>query len=215
MLKFHPLTIADRTFAADDAVALSFAVPAPLRDDFRFLAGQHLALRLPIEGQEERRTYSIVNPEGANRLTIGVRVQRDGRMSQYLARFAAIGETIDVLTPNGSFHAETGVQGPQFYAAFAAGRGITPVLSIAATSMAQADGFTLTTEVRALPTDPWSSSVFVSYGQPFFVRFTMTKVTGVSSTFGEVSPDNNLLTLSVAPTSQTLVQFGSERWAST
>lgn len=140
MLKFHPLAIAGRTAVADDAIALSFEVPAALRDEFRFHAGQHLALRLRIEGQEERRTYSIVNPEGADRLTIGVRVQKDGLMSEYLARHAAIGEAIDVLTPNGSFHAETDAQGPRFHAAFAAGSGITPVLSIATTALERHPG---------------------------------------------------------------------------
>ncbi len=140
MLKFHPLAIAGRTAVADDAIALSFAIPGSLRDEFRFCAGQHLALRLRIDGKEERRTYSIVNPEGADRLTIGVRVQKDGRMSEYLARHAAIGETIDVLTPNGSFHAEADARDPRFYAAFAAGSGITPVLSIAATALERHPG---------------------------------------------------------------------------
>jgi ring-1,2-phenylacetyl-CoA epoxidase subunit PaaE len=140
VLKFYPLAIAGRTAVADDAIALSFAIPGSLRDEFRFCAGQHLALRLPIDGKEERRTYSIVNPEGADRLTIGVRVQKDGRMSEYLARFAAIGESIDVLTPNGSFHAEADARDPRFYAAFAAGSGITPVLSIAATALERHPG---------------------------------------------------------------------------
>ncbi|HSC26937.1 MAG TPA: 2Fe-2S iron-sulfur cluster-binding protein [Vicinamibacterales bacterium] len=140
MLKFHPLEIAGRTPVADDAIALSFLVPGALREDFRFRAGQHVALRLRIDGQEERRTYSIVNPEGAERLTIGVRVQQGGRMSEHLARTAAIGETIDVLTPNGSFHAATDASGPRSCAAFAAGSGITPVLSIVATELARDPG---------------------------------------------------------------------------
>lgn len=125
---------------ADDAIALTFAVPEALRREFRFQAGQHLALRLHIDGQEERRTYSIVNAEGAKALTIGIRVQKDGRMSEHLARHAAVGETIDVLTPNGSFHAQAEKKGARSYAAFAAGSGITPVLSIAATALERHPG---------------------------------------------------------------------------
>ncbi len=140
MLKFHPLAISGRTTVADDAIALSFEVPQSLRDEFRFLAGQHVALRMRIDGQEERRTYSIVNPEGADRLTIGIRVQKDGRMSEHLAGQAAIGDTIDVLTPNGSFHALGNAEGPRSYAAFAAGSGITPVLSIVATALERHPG---------------------------------------------------------------------------
>jgi ring-1,2-phenylacetyl-CoA epoxidase subunit PaaE len=140
VLKFHPLAITHRRAVADDAFALTFAVPAALRDDFRFRAGQHLALRIPIEGREERRTYSIVNAEGAADLTIGVRVQDGGRVSPHLASHANVGVTLDVLTPNGSFHAEDRPARAGRYAAFAAGSGITPVLSIAATALERHPG---------------------------------------------------------------------------
>ena len=139
MLKFHPLVVASRAPVADDAIALTFAVPSMLRDAFRFRAGQHVALRCVIGGLEERRTYSIVNPEGSESLTIGVRVQPGGRMSEHLARHAQPGEAIEVMTPNGSFLLEDSAA-PRRYAAFAAGSGITPVLSIAATALARHRG---------------------------------------------------------------------------
>ncbi len=133
MLKFHPLKIAERTAIADDAVALAFAVPDQLRADYRFLAGQHIAVRAVLDGQEERRTYSIVDPEAAGRLRIGVRIQPDGRMSRHLADGIRVGDMLDVLTPNGSFHTRIEPARAKSYVAFAAGSGITPVLSIAAT----------------------------------------------------------------------------------
>jgi ring-1,2-phenylacetyl-CoA epoxidase subunit PaaE len=132
VLKFHPLTVTDRRPVADDAVALSLAVPPGLAAEFRHRAGQHVALRAVIDGQEERRTYSIVNPEGAPALTIAFRVLPGGRMSQHLAR-ARPGDTLEVMTPNGSFQARPEPQRLRRCAAFAAGCGITPVLSIAAT----------------------------------------------------------------------------------
>ncbi len=132
MLKFHPLAISDRRAIADDAVAISFALPEALRAEYRFRAGQHLALRAVIDGREERRTYSIVNPEGATALTIGVRVHDAGRMSPYLARVIRPGDVVDVMTPNGSFNTRA-PGGPRSCAAFASGSGITPVLSIVAT----------------------------------------------------------------------------------
>ena len=136
MLKFHPLVVARRAEAADDAIAVTFDLPAGLREAFRFRAGQHVAVRREIGGREERRTYSIVNPEGADSLTIGIRLQAGGRMSTDLARSAVPGERVEVMTPNGSFHADdTG--GAKRFAAFAAGSGITPVLSIAATALAR------------------------------------------------------------------------------
>jgi ring-1,2-phenylacetyl-CoA epoxidase subunit PaaE len=136
MLRFHPLVVAHRSEAADDAIAVTFALPAQLRDEFRFRAGQHVAVRRVIDGREERRTYSIVNPEGAGTLTIGIRLQAGGRMSAELAQAALPGASIEVMTPNGSFHADPAGQSRRF-AAFAAGSGITPVLSIAATALAR------------------------------------------------------------------------------
>ena len=133
MLKFHPLRIASHVAVADDAVGICFELPAALRDEYRFIAGQHLAVRASIDGREERRTYSIVSPEGADQLRIGVRIQQGGRMSGFLARQARIGDTLEVLTPNGSFHPRGEPEHAGFYVAFAAGSGITPLLSIAAT----------------------------------------------------------------------------------
>src|SRR5687767_15602791 len=127
MLRFHPLVGAHRAGAADDAIAVTFTLPPGLRDDFRFRAGQHVALRREIGGREERRTYSIVNPEGDGTLTIGIRLQPGGRMSAELAQAAVPGARIDVMTPNGSFHADPAGRSRRF-AAFAAGSGITPVL---------------------------------------------------------------------------------------
>ena len=135
MLKFHPLAITHRRAVADDAFALTFGLPEALRAEFRFRAGQHLALRALIDGQEQRRTYSIINAEAAKELTIGVRALESGRMSQHLARHANVGDVLDVMTPNGSFHAQGDPACAQRYAAFAAGSGITPVLSIATTAL--------------------------------------------------------------------------------
>jgi ring-1,2-phenylacetyl-CoA epoxidase subunit PaaE len=136
MLRFHPLVIVSRDEVAEDAIALTFEIPAALRREFSFRAGQHVVLRCLIDGQEERRTYSIVNREGADALTIGIRVQEGGRVSGHLARVARPGTAVDVMTPNGSFHAQEAA-GPRSYAAFAAGSGITPVLSIAASALAR------------------------------------------------------------------------------
>jgi ring-1,2-phenylacetyl-CoA epoxidase subunit PaaE len=133
VLKFHPLKLKARTSAAEDAVCLTFEVPPELREAYRFEAGQHLGLRLKIDGEETRRTYSIVSPAHGADLSIGVRVQPGGRISHYLAERVRIGEALEVLTPNGSFHTRLEPARAKDYVAFAAGSGITPVMSIAAT----------------------------------------------------------------------------------
>lgn len=133
MLTFHPLALVSRHPVADDAFCLEFRPPAGLDDAYRFEAGQHLALRATINGRELRRTYSIVSPVGGN-LKIGVRVQ--GEMSRYLASALAVGETIDALAPTGRFKPSPEASSSRTCMALAAGSGITPILSIVATILA-------------------------------------------------------------------------------
>ncbi|HEY4365629.1 MAG TPA: 2Fe-2S iron-sulfur cluster-binding protein [Steroidobacteraceae bacterium] len=133
MLKFHPLKVKARTEAADDAVCVTFELPAHLRELYRFEAGQHVVVRLPVAGEDVRRSYSIVCPAGSPDLSIGVRVQPGGQASSFLGQRLQVGETLEVLTPNGSFHTRIEPRRAKRYVAFAAGSGITPVLSIAAT----------------------------------------------------------------------------------
>jgi ring-1,2-phenylacetyl-CoA epoxidase subunit PaaE len=133
MLKFHPLKVKARNEVADDAVCIAFEVPPELREHYRFEAGQHVGLRLSSGAEELRRTYSIVSCPDASELRIGVRVQPGGRASGWLARTLKVGDTLEVLTPNGSFHTRIEPDRAKRYVAFAAGSGITPVLSIAAT----------------------------------------------------------------------------------
>ena len=137
MLRFHALKLTGRAPAADDAVRLSLAIPAELRADFAHEPGQHVALRAMLDGREQRRTYSIVSASGAHELELGVRVQPGGVMSQFLAEQLRIGDAIDVLTPNGSFHPTAADAAPRLSVAFAAGSGISPVLGIAASLLAQ------------------------------------------------------------------------------
>lgn len=133
MLQFHSLPLAARTPIAADAVELTFDVPAELRDAYRFQPGQHLAVRANVGGRQLRRTYSIVTPPGGP-LSIGVRVQ--GAMSRYLAEQLQIGERLDVMTPNGRFSPTLDPSAARSYVAFAAGSGITPILSIASAVLA-------------------------------------------------------------------------------
>ena len=130
-LNFQPLPILSREVAADDAICLTLGVPEALRSDYRFQPGQHVALRAMLEGKEIRRTYSIIDGSAGDRLRIGVRVQGPGGLSHHLANSVAVGDSIETLGPTGRFiHAP--VPGTaRTYVAFAAGSGITPVLSIA------------------------------------------------------------------------------------
>jgi len=145
MLTFHPLTVTAVDRIAEDAVCISLAVPPELRGAFAFHAGQYLTVRRNVGGQEERRTYSIVTPPGGERLKLGVRVQPHGRMSGELGRELKAGEQLEVGTPAGRFRRQIDGSRRLSYVAFASGSGITPVLSVAADTLAREPGsrFTL------------------------------------------------------------------------
>ncbi|MFF7330448.1 2Fe-2S iron-sulfur cluster-binding protein [Streptomyces sp. NPDC090306] len=139
MARFHPLPVSAVDRLTDDAVALTFAVPAGLRAAYRHAPGQHLALRRPAEGPEVRRTYSICSPapaphtDGPGTLRVGVRLVEGGAFSTYALKEIVVGDELEVMTPAGRFVLEPA---PGLYAAVVGGSGITPVLSIVTTLLA-------------------------------------------------------------------------------
>jgi len=145
VLNFHALEVTAVDRIAEDAVCVRLAVPEALRGRFKHDAGQYVTLRRVIEGREERRTYSIVTPPGAAEICIGVREQAGGRMSRELATRLSPGERLEVGTPTGRFRSAVDASRAQRYVAFAAGSGITPVLSLASDILARepASRFTL------------------------------------------------------------------------
>ncbi|MFG2722367.1 2Fe-2S iron-sulfur cluster-binding protein [Streptomyces sp. NPDC048416] len=135
---FHPLRVSEVEQLTDDAVAVTFAVPPELRETYRHLPGQHLALRRVVGGEEIRRTYSICAPavEAPDEpvLRVGIRVVEGGAFSTYAFKELSVGDTVDVMEPMGRFVLPPR---PGHFAAIVGGSGITPVLSIAATLLAR------------------------------------------------------------------------------
>jgi ring-1,2-phenylacetyl-CoA epoxidase subunit PaaE len=132
---FHLLRVAELERITDDAVAITFEVPEELREEYRFVAGQHLALRCTIAGDDVRRNYSICTPATSGRLRVGVRRLPGGVFSSYAMERLAVGDAIEVLTPTGQFHTPLDPAQARHYGAVAAGSGITPILSIIATAL--------------------------------------------------------------------------------
>ena len=131
--KFHTLIVSDIHPESDDSVAVSFDIPAALRADYAFQPGQYLTLRTNIDGQDARRSYSISSPLGAVQLTVGVRRVEDGVFSGFVNDALKVGDTMKVMTPEGRFCAKTGT--PARYLLLAAGSGITPMMSIAVSTL--------------------------------------------------------------------------------
>ena len=130
---FHPLRVARVESLCDDAAAVTFDVPDGLADTYAFRAGQYLTLRMHTDAGEERRSYSICAAEGAAP-RIGVRRVNDGLFSSWLVDGLSAGDEIEVGPPEGRFTPSP--QPGEHHALVAAGSGITPVLSIAATVLA-------------------------------------------------------------------------------
>ena len=130
MLKFHSLKVVELAPDAEDAVAIALEVPAELHTEYRGSAGQHFVVRLTLDGEDTRRTYSLVNAPGEWPLRIVPRVHAQGRVSRYLAEQLRPGDVLEVLPPNGSFTPRDADTAGGTYVAFAAGCGITPVLSV-------------------------------------------------------------------------------------
>jgi ring-1,2-phenylacetyl-CoA epoxidase subunit PaaE len=133
MAGFHKLPVADVERLCDDAVAVTFDVPADLRDEFAFRPGQYLTLRLIVDGTEERRSYSICAPAGAAP-RVGVRRVDGGQFSEWLVDRLEAGDTVEVAPPAGLFTPDLATA--RHHGLIAAGSGITPVLSIAASVLA-------------------------------------------------------------------------------
>ena len=139
MLKFHPLRVLALGADCEDAVTIALEVPSALEAEYRGRAGQHIVLRAELGGEEVRRTYSLLNAPGEWPLRIAPRIHTHGTMSGYLAHDLRAGDTLDVLPPNGSFTPAEPLAAGATYVAFAAGCGITPVLSIVRTLLERSD----------------------------------------------------------------------------
>jgi ring-1,2-phenylacetyl-CoA epoxidase subunit PaaE len=136
-LSFHPLKVTAVERAAEDATCVTVEIPAALREAFAHHAGQYVTVRRTINDRDERRTYSIVTAPGGGALKLGIRLQTGGRMSGDLAANLRPGDHLEVGTPMGRFRTAIDPQRRFSYVAFAAGSGITPILSLATDVLAR------------------------------------------------------------------------------
>ncbi|HSV67973.1 MAG TPA: 1,2-phenylacetyl-CoA epoxidase subunit PaaE [Mycobacteriales bacterium] len=130
---FHRLRVSRVDRLTDDAVAVTFAVPAELAEDYRFRPGQHLTVRCTLDGVEVRRNYSICTSAVGGPLRVAVKRLAGGTFSAYAVESLAVGDELEVMTPTGTFTVPLDPGQARHYAAIAAGSGITPVLSILST----------------------------------------------------------------------------------
>jgi ring-1,2-phenylacetyl-CoA epoxidase subunit PaaE len=129
--RFHSLKITDVRKETADCVSIAFDVPNEISDNFQFLAGQYLTLRAMIEDEEIRRSYSLCSAPFEKELRVAIKQVENGKFSTFANNVLKAGDHIDVMTPMGNFALKNEANNKKSYALFAAGSGVTPILSIA------------------------------------------------------------------------------------
>lgn len=130
MSSFYKLSIKEIIKETADAVSILFNVPEELQSHYTFVAGQYVNLKVTLDGQEIRRAYSICSAPKSGELRIAVKAVKNGFFSKFANEKLAVGNVIEVGTPEGKFTFEPKTDRQKNYAAFVAGSGITPVFSI-------------------------------------------------------------------------------------
>ncbi|MCW2789574.1 MAG: putative phthalate 4,5-dioxygenase [Aeromicrobium sp.] len=133
---FHPVRVAGVDQLTHDSVLIRFDVPDDLRDQFSFEPGQHVTLRTDLGGKGVRRNYSICSAATSDTLEIAVKHISGGAFSTFAMEQLRAGDTLELMTPTGSFGTQLDPLAAKNYVAIAAGSGITPVLSILQTTLA-------------------------------------------------------------------------------
>jgi len=135
--RFYPLRVKRVSPEAAGSVAIAFEIPESEREVFRFEPGQFLTLRAHINGQDVRRNYSISCERSRlqrnGELEVGIRPVEGGVFSNWAAQQLKAGDSIEVMPPDGRFTIKK--SRAIHRVGFAAGSGITPILSIAASTL--------------------------------------------------------------------------------
>jgi len=129
MAKFFSIPVAEVHKETPDCVAVTLAIPSELHDQFQYKAGQYLTFRAQINGAEVRRSYSLATAPAEQKWQVAIKKIPNGVFSSFANDQLNPGMLLEVMPPRGSFFAEPSTT-PQHYIAFAAGSGITPILSL-------------------------------------------------------------------------------------
>ncbi len=131
MSKFNSLKVKDIRRETADAVSIAFDIPPTLQIPYQFKQGQYITLKLKVNGEEIRRSYSIcTSPYSENELRVAVKQVKDGRASTFINNTLKVGDVLEVMTPMGTFHSSLNGGAKKNYVLFAGGSGVTPMMSI-------------------------------------------------------------------------------------
>jgi ring-1,2-phenylacetyl-CoA epoxidase subunit PaaE len=131
MARFHTLKVKDIRRETVDAVSIAFDIPLAIQHEYQFKQGQYITVKLNVNGEELRRSYSIcTSPYSEKELRVAVKEVQDGRASTLMNRTWKVGDAVEVMTPMGNFSSILSGNNKKHYVLFAGGSGITPMMSI-------------------------------------------------------------------------------------
>jgi ring-1,2-phenylacetyl-CoA epoxidase subunit PaaE len=190
MSHFHQLTVKHIKKLTPTSVAVTFSIPKELTQTFSFTAGQYITIKKEIKGKELRRAYSISSSPEKDGITIGIKQVDNGGFSNYANTKLQVGDSLDVLEPEGRFVFNT-TKNVQHVAAFAAGSGITPIMSIAKSVL---DCNSKNTFVLVYGNKSYEETMFytdlvkleLEYPNRFFVYFTNSQTREDKALFGRI-----------------------------
>lgn len=189
MSKFNPLKVKEIRKETPLAVSIVFDIPAELKDDYTFEAGQYVNIKAQINGEEVRRSYSISSSPLSGELRIVVKAIDGGTFSNYATQNLEVGNTLDVAIPEGKFTLEN--KNAKVIAGIAAGSGITPIISIAKDVLESSNDttFVLIYGNKTVEDTIYHNEIETlknKYLGRFFVHYTFTKVHPDGSLFGRI-----------------------------
>jgi len=135
MAEFHNLKVADIYKETEDTSVVTFEIPSELQDTFTFRQGQHLTLKADIKGEDVRRSYSLCSSPIEHQWKVAVKLIPGGKFSTYINEELKTGDQLEVMAPSGTFGVSVKPEEQKNYLFFAAGSGITPVLSMIKTHL--------------------------------------------------------------------------------
>lgn len=191
MANFHKLNIKSIDPVTAKSVAVTFDIPKNLKDNFKFKSGQYITLKTLINDNEVRRDYSICSSVNSGKLTVAIKVVENGLFSVFANQKLSVGDTLDVAEPNGRFVFEANKEKTRTVAAFAAGSGITPILSIAKTLLEDEpfSNFILVFGNKKLDDAMFAEQIMSlksAYGNRFHAHFIYSQAQETDALFGRI-----------------------------
>mgnify|MGYP003645667793 FL=1 len=191
MSAFYILSVKKITRETHNSVSITFNIPESLKERFTFIPGQYVIVQKELNGETVRRDYSICSSVTSGEIKIGVKAVENGTFSQFATTQLKEGDELEVSMPHGRFNLHVAEENAKNYVAFAAGSGITPVLSMVKSALAvePTSKFVLVYGNKTIDDVMFKTAidnVVATYGDRFFVHYVFSKTAYDDHLFGRI-----------------------------